>query len=127
MTCKDCVHYEVCKDDVELYRDSYDCLEVDGVEKNCEYFKPKSRFVELPCEVGQKIYKIWSVGKHGRSIAEFVVKHIDIDFLPNIEVAFISEKTNSGNYRFAIKEDFGKTVFLSREDAEKALAERSKE
>ena len=48
MTCKDCVHYEVCKDDVELYHDSYDCLEVDGVEKHCEYFKPKSRFMELP-------------------------------------------------------------------------------
>ena len=47
MTCKDCVHYEVCKDDVELYHDSYDCLEVDGVEKHCEYFKPKSRFVEV--------------------------------------------------------------------------------
>ena len=45
--CKDCVHYEVCKDDVELYHDSYDCLEVDGVEKHCEYFKPKSRFVEV--------------------------------------------------------------------------------
>ena len=53
MTCEDCVHYELCKDEVEFHHGVHSDLEVAGVEKHCEYFKPKSRFVELPCEVGQ--------------------------------------------------------------------------
>ena len=50
MTCKDCVHYEVCLDDASA-------CGVDFVvpTENCKHFKPKSRFVELPCEVGQKV------------------------------------------------------------------------
>lgn len=54
MTCKDCVHYEVCKEVVEFHHGLPSDLEVDGIEKRCDHFKPKSRFVELPCEVGQK-------------------------------------------------------------------------
>lgn len=53
MTCKDCVHYEVCAEqEAMLGEKEIDTIE--GVEKYCEYFKPKSRFVELPCEVGSK-------------------------------------------------------------------------
>ena len=52
MRCIDCIHYEVCKEDVEVHQDYYDCLEECGVEKHCEYFKPKSRYVELPfCKI----------------------------------------------------------------------------
>lgn len=48
MTCKDCVHYEVCKEqDAMLGENKID--EIVGVENHCEFFKPKSRFVELPC------------------------------------------------------------------------------
>ena len=46
MTCKDCVNYEVCKEhDAMLGENKID--EIVGVEKLCEYFKPKSRFVEV--------------------------------------------------------------------------------
>lgn len=37
MTCKDCVHYEVC---VSSDNEPFD---------ECNHFKPKSRIVELPC------------------------------------------------------------------------------
>jgi hypothetical protein len=47
MTCKDCVHYEVCaENDAMLGENTID--EIVGVENHCEYFKPKSRFVEVP-------------------------------------------------------------------------------
>lgn len=91
--------------------DVADCLLANGV-------------IVLPCKVGDKIYKIWSCGKYGKSVAEFVVKHIDIDFYPSVEIAFINEKSNSGNYWFATQDDFGKTVFLTKEEAEQALKER---
>ncbi len=112
MTCKDCVHYEVCKDDVELHHDFYDCLEVDGVENHCEYFKPKSRFVELPCEVGQTVYSLI-----GGFAVEMKLKRVILVLKPNDEhpLDYIKEI-----------EDFGKTVFLTKEETEKALAERSK-
>ncbi len=45
MTCKDCIHYSVCfitDEDVEKEVGKF----------GCDDFKDKSRFVELPCNVG---------------------------------------------------------------------------
>ena len=41
MTCQDCVHYEVCYLIEHYGADIDDCID-------CDHFKPKSRFVELP-------------------------------------------------------------------------------
>lgn len=50
MLCKDCVHYEVCKDYVESALDGlqYNDSQMNG--DDCEFFKDRSRFVELPFE-----------------------------------------------------------------------------
>ena len=47
MLCKDCVHYEVCKDYVESALDGlqYNDSQMNG--DDCEFFKDRSRFVEL--------------------------------------------------------------------------------
>lgn len=45
MTCKDCMHYEVCCDEYELAHAEY-----------CNNFKDKSKYIELPCKVGDKVY-----------------------------------------------------------------------
>ena len=53
MTCKDCVHYEVCGKGVD---GAMDCDQMTfesrcpRVEFDCPHYKPKSRFVELPCD-----------------------------------------------------------------------------
>lgn len=62
MTCKDCIHYDVCHRRIN----SIDFLPVmkgkvsissimykkcDDVEKHCLHFKDKSRIIELPCKV----------------------------------------------------------------------------
>ena len=49
MTCKDCVHYDVCN---RIGNKILNGFEV------CNQFKDKSRFVELPCKVGDTVYKI---------------------------------------------------------------------
>lgn len=67
MNCKDCYHYDVChirinsidflpviKGKVSISSIMY--KECDDVEKHCLHFKDKSRFVELPCKVGDKAY-----------------------------------------------------------------------
>ena len=99
------------------------CTHGDCVGKLADHLLANGVIV-LPCTIGQTIYALWNCGKHGKSVAEFEVKHIDIDYLPNIEFAYISKTSNSGTYHFAKLSDFGKTVFFTREEAEKAL-ERS--
>ena len=104
MTCKECIHYEICEEqDAILGEKTID--EIVGVENHCEHFKPKSRFVELPCEVGQTVYQC-----DGVRIYESTIRQIVYD---TNTIAF-DERA------------IGKTVFLSREKAENALRERSK-
>lgn len=127
MTCKDCIHYDVCHRRIN----SIDFLPVikgkvstssimykncDDVEKYCSHFKDKSRFVELPCKVGDKIY---CDGKHFADhckgkVMEFIVGDINTNvctyFRGEIDMIF----------RFS---DFGKIVFLTKEEAEAKLKE----
>ena len=50
MTCKDCVHYDVCK----IW-----CREANiPMSADCDYFKNKAKIVELPCKVGDGIWVV---------------------------------------------------------------------
>lgn len=50
MTCKDYIHYCVCKDLAET-------LEMEGcICNNFYHFKDQSRIIELPCKVGDTVY-----------------------------------------------------------------------
>ena len=88
----------------------------------CTFFKPKSRFVELPCEVGQTVY----------DITEFICKAPSPEMYELKANEMTVEQGAEGGLNFVYDgmyincEDIGETVFLSREEAEKALAERSK-
>lgn len=48
--CKDCLHLEACKQWYTALPDKY--------HNGCEHFKDRSHFVELPCNIGDKIYVI---------------------------------------------------------------------
>jgi hypothetical protein len=56
-TCKECVHVEVCrfKDLPAPLSDSY-IRESECIEKRCGDFKDRSRFVELPCKLGDEFF-----------------------------------------------------------------------
>ena len=88
MTCKDCLHCEVC-----YYHDF----------EECEWFKDKSEWVHLPCKVGDIVYQVDS-----ERIYESTVRNIIYD---TDGIAF-DERA------------IGKSVFLTREEAVKALEER---
>lgn len=86
-----------------------DCLHVD-VCKNiyifgdmpiCEHFKDRNRFVELPCKIGGELYRIKTVS--GKKI--------------------VTETQLNQNtfWRIVFGGEYGKTVFLTREEAERAL------
>lgn len=105
MTCKDCVHYEVCRSsDNEPFDE-------------CNHFKSKSRFVELPCEVGQTVYFVGVLTQQIVPSKTMSILYNNGGFHILCENGLVVTAT----------EQLGKTVFLSKEDAEKALKEREKE
>ena len=119
-TCKDCLHVEVCKfkDLPAPLSDSY-IRESECIEKRCGNFKDRSRFVELPCKVGDFVYLVTNL----RTIGKYLVTSI----LIRKSLVDINWKMIDGvGYPtpFVGAEKIGKTVFLSREEAEQALKEK---
>ena len=77
------------------------------------------RVVVLPCKVGQRVFALMDMDKH---ISECEVKQIGM----GNEIGFISLEpigARGREYGVALN-GFGKTVFLTREEAEKALEEK---
>ena len=133
MTCKDCLHYGVCWKQHELLLDR----EWDEEQECCV---DASRYIELPCKVGDRVYvdgDCWEKFGfyfifydhcfiHSR---HFVFGEI-VSIIKTKKQLLIKIRVSSSNHsiyrhkRFPASA-FGKTVFLTREQAEKALAERS--
>ena len=71
------------------------------------------RLVVLPCKVGDDVWFVRKFGK-GQCIKRAKVSCINIDFRGEV---FVSARRISGGY-------IGKTVFLTREEAEAAMAQK---
>ena len=77
------------------------------------------RVVVLPCKVGHRVFALLDTDKH---ISECEVKQIGL----GNEIGFVGLEpigARGREYGVALN-GFGKTVFLTREEAEKALEER---
>lgn len=101
MTCKNCVHYDVCLLGA--------CIK--GITGTCLNFKDKSSFIELPCKVGDIIYQIDGVRIYASTIHEITYTSSKVIFVTE-NIVFDEQAINN-------------SIFLTREEAEKAL-ERSK-
>lgn len=105
MTCKDCIHGNICKN--EQYFDwSYDCRD----------FKDKSKFIELPCKIGEKTYKIDAI-----SCVE-----CKCDDILECITRGCPQTIKCHTFSCDDISRFGKIVFLTKEEAEKALKGASK-
>lgn len=108
-TCGDCIHLKVCED-ID-----------DGIQmcctnhKGCEHFKDKSRYIELPCVVGDTVYCIQPFYDHDRKKYKTIIKPRVVDFV--FTMPFMAES----NGMILKERDFGKTVFLTKEEAEQVL------
>ena len=121
--CENCYHAKVCKNypNTGIPEKSRQRL----LNKGCENFKDKSLIVELPCRVGDKVYyinTILHISLYLNHIYEATVTRIvkTKDFV----TAVIQIHNENGCTEIPDIKDFGKTVFLSREEAERALEER---
>lgn len=127
--CKDCVHVEVCKEYV------MGVAAVRGVDLNmdeltvvlqcddCEHFKDRSRFMELPCKVGDTVYFNNVHLRYAKVIAIYIDASggmFDLDVTTNIETVAGYKHFINKDYTF---EDIGKRLFLTKESAEQALKE----
>ena len=97
--CEKCYHAGVC-----LHRINYEDY---GCE--CANYKDKSLIVELPCRVGDVV---WHYGK------SFVIESIEIF---SSRIVYRCGNPGTDDYMPFDNRAIGKTVFLSREEAERAL------
>lgn len=111
MYCKDCLSFGVCR-----YASGSRLLE----KEPCADFMEIDKWVKLPCKVGDTLYEPTDRG----TISEYRVTAIRVGLL----FTFVEwDITNGFAWRLIdgiCANEIGKTVFLSREEAERALKER---
>lgn len=106
MTCKDCVHFDIC------------IAHIDNSEANrCLSFKDKSRFIELTCKVGDDAYYIPLY--NSKPYCGVNVGHIQTIGISRNNISIKIREYQPHNKMFVL----GKTVFLTPEEAEKKLKE----
>lgn len=96
-----------------------------AVDKLAEYedLEEQNRLLKLPCAVGDEFYCIWR-NKGQNPIQKMQVKKIEIHERKGIVIQMEFVGNRGCLFRF-YEDDFGKTVFLTREEAEAALKEMS--
>lgn len=114
MNCENCLHYGVCKTHYSLGM----LAPIDG---NCSHFADRTEWLRLPCKVGDIVYKISFVHKN--------ITPLTVDgFLCNLSSWKVhcthlipSWVGNQKEHIYIAFSSFGKRVFLTQEEAEKAL------
>lgn len=118
MKCRDCINYDMCN------TESVNCDRAD----HCSMFKDKSQYIKLPCKVGDTVYTNMAISgsylrKRNRPY-ECKVLFIGLNASEEYGGGFINIEYPNGcmwEFRFS---HIGKTVFLTKSEAEKALRER---
>ncbi len=112
--CKDCLGFEFCLDRLGTTKYYDNAIAANNVEELCQKFKDRNRFVELPCKVGDTVYVKMQFGGYAEAEVRDYSYFISCGFC----VVVTSIKFDKQNIPFS---EFGKTVFLTREEAERAL------
>ncbi len=103
-----------------------DCEEIDAVYrklKDYEDAEEQGLLLRLPCKVGDKIFLDFA--GFGKDIDEFTVKDFHLDCFENGEtILFCDYESNDSTLSGQIDVmEFGKSVFLTRDEAEAKLKE----
>lgn len=102
--CNKCYHNKVCLDSANYKK-----------AEKCSQFKDKSLIVELPCKAGDVVYEIWK-----NDVVELYITSIEL-FGDCCDIKYHCEEWDDCDW--FRKNDIGKTIFLTREEAEQALKE----
>ena len=110
MKCENCLHYGVC-----TFAKQYEAAD------KCTDFADKDLYIKLPCKVGTKVYAL-ATPCGG-------CEHYNLSLEQSLKICRNCEKREIAECTFdnELIDEFGKTVFLTREDAEKILEELKNE
>lgn len=100
MNCKDCLRYEMCN--------------YGQIGRLCADFSNKSEWIHLPCKVGDRVFSIVIIGGEYSVVA---------DRVHSLRISAVGIYVRTNWYE---NEEIGYNVFLTQEEAEKALAKRSR-
>lgn len=108
---------------VVLEKDCTFKIRGDVIDKLAEYedLEEQGRLLKLPCKVGNTVYVI-SMGK----IISLVVEEISTFYVKNEKIINVKCQ-NADIFRNYIEREFGRVVFLTKEEAEAKLKELWKE
>lgn len=106
--CENCIHYELCSS-ISLKKIGISLISQD----ECCGYKDRSRFVELPCKLGDTVYYFNSAGEiYSQKVSGFIVNFVGI--LVDSDVMFDSHL-------------MGDRFFSTRKEAEQALKLKERE
>ncbi len=112
--CKNCIKADVCKVVEEFKKEPVDGMYIEG----CEHFKDRSKFVELPSDnLPVKVYLSDDIDRSYVLRDYYYVK--DSGILMMIINCIETQKSSTRKLN-----EYHKTVFLTREEAEQVLRER---
>ena len=124
-TCKECLHVEACKAIVTIINEATGLQINDDTDTTidadleCEYFTDRSRFVELPCKVGDTVY-LWR-NVCNNILAYSVSKILINSGEPIIEIVEAERRIHMLHLP---ARELNKRIFFTKEQAEQALKER---
>lgn len=139
-TCKYCIHYDPCSAKPLTPKFCGTNNNCGDMENLCDMFKDKSKFIELPCSIGDTVYKIYydrGSCANCDSYADFFGldpicdenKTLFPEINDNKECICNKHHLKISKYNADLNwiiwqlDQFGETVFLTREEAEKKLEE----
>ena len=141
-TCKECLHYCVCKAVADTGKFALDTERTDQSER-CPNFADKSRFIELPCKYGDIVWCVSETKIVGATAFSTMVykdgAEVNLEFQCDTDCdncpfsdwsqSYCGEWRCSGEYGETMVKasDFRKWIFLTREEAEAALARKREE
>ena len=105
--CENCYHHDIC-----IFHGASGC-------ERCMQYKDKSLIVELPCKVGDEV---WIIFDDTKTVESRWILSIKMN-KNRITLTF----TNGSCFTIwsgYCEDYFGESIFLTREEAEKALRER---
>lgn len=118
MTCRDCIHFKACYEMARANNaDEFNTM----YAAKCEDFSDRSAWVKLPCRVGDTVYVIYDGYVTCAYVLAFYIDKdggmFDLCIKTKEEYAVGFKKVIDKNYTFS-------DIFLSHEEAERALKER---
>lgn len=112
MICKNCIHYDVCQYHIDE--------ETTMTVNECSHgFKHKDQYVKLPAYVDQPVWLIWRSWNNEAEIHEGKISMLQQKADKSWKIR-ISCNGSVSDYKVT---DFGESVYVTFEAAEKALAE----